>query len=138
MLIRPANGRIFVAVATVDLRKSYDGLAALVEGTFGHDLFDGDLFVFLNQRATQVRILYWDRDGYCIWMKRLEAGTFRRITVTGQVPVIEVDVGELMMLLEGMDAPVIKRRKRYRVPNQNRSSAKLSRQGQNPCNSDPA
>lgn len=111
--MRPWRGRIFVATSAVDLRKSYDGLTALVEGTFEHRLFDGDQFVFLNQRGTQVRMLYWDRDGYCIWMKRLEAGTFRRVTGTKQEPVIEVDAGELTMMLEGMDAPVVKRRKRY-------------------------
>lgn len=105
-----------MATAATDLRKSYDGLAALVEGSFGYDLQGGDLFVFLNRRATQMRILYWDRDGYCIWMKRLEAGTFRRISDDDAVDVVEVDVGELMLLLEGMDASVIKRRKRYQRP----------------------
>ena len=113
MLTRPGKGRIFVATAAADLRRSYDGLGALVEGRLGHDLFSGDLFVFLNRRATQVRILYWDADGYCIWMKRLEAGTFRRITTEGDVDVIEVDTAELAMLLAGLDAPVVKRRKRY-------------------------
>ena len=114
MLNRPWNGRVFVATKTTDLRKSYDGLAALVEGHLGHPLRGGDLFVFLNRRATQVRVLYWDRDGFCIWMKRLEAGTFRRGAATDERDFIELDVGALMMLLEGIDAPVVKRRKRYR------------------------
>lgn len=114
MLTRMPSGRIFVATEATDLRKSYDGLAALVEGTFGHSLFAGDAFVFVNRRATQVRVLYWDRDGYCIWMKRLESGTFRRAAAADGQALIEVDVGELMMLLEGIDAPVVKRRKRYR------------------------
>jgi transposase len=55
---------VLVAVQPVDLRRSYDGLAALVSGAFGRDVFEGDAFVFLNRRATQVRVLYWDRDGY--------------------------------------------------------------------------
>jgi transposase len=110
---RPAKGRIFVATAATDLRKSYDGLGALVEGKFGYSLQGGDLFVFLNRRATQMRILYWDRDGYCIWMKRLEAGTFRRVPDDEHSDVIEVDAAELAMLLEGVDAALIKRRKRY-------------------------
>lgn len=114
MLNRVASGRIFVATEATDLRKSYDGLAALVEGTFERSLFSGDAFVFINRRATQVRILYWDRDGYCIWMKRLESGTFRRAEAADGQVLIEVDVGELMMLLEGIDAPVVTRRKRYR------------------------
>jgi transposase len=114
MLIYGTNRRVFIATAATDCRKSYDGLSALVEGTFQRDLRQGDLFVFLNRRATQMRILYWDRDGYCIWMKRLEAGTFRRAPKAEGVDIIEVDAGELAMLLEGIDVAVIKRRKRYR------------------------
>jgi transposase len=122
VLARPSSTRIFVATQVTDLRKSYDGLAALVEGTFERSLVTGDLFVFINRRATQVRILYWDRDGYCIWMKRLESGTFRRAVAADGQPLIEVDAGELMMLLEGIDAKVVKRRKRYRRRDANDSS----------------
>ena len=120
MIARPSRARVFVATQPTDLRKSYDGLAALVEGTFGHSLSAGDLFVFINRRATQVRILYWDRDGYCIWMKRLEAGTFRRAVAADGRQLLEVDAGELMMLLEGIDAKTIQRRKRYRAPSSTR------------------
>lgn len=113
MLALP-RGRVFVALKPTDLRRSYDGLAAVVAGTFGRDLFEGDAFVFLNRRATQMRVLYWDRDGCCIWMKRLEAGTFRRLVGKHGQMLLEVDAGELGMLLSGIDAPVVKRRKRYR------------------------
>ena len=119
MLTRPSGSRIFVAREAVDLRKSYDGLAALVEGTFEMSLLTGDLFVFINRRATQIRVLYWDRDGYCIWMKRLECGTFCRASAADGRALVEVDIGELMMLLEGIDAPVVKRRKRYRAREEN-------------------
>lgn len=115
MLIRPPAGRIFVASGATDLRKSYDGLGALVEGGFGRDVRTGDVFVFVNRRATQVRVLYWDRDGYCIWMKRLEAGTFRHVQGSEGQDHVEIDAGELGMLLEGIDAPVVRRRKRYRL-----------------------
>jgi transposase len=110
---------VFVALAPADLRRSYDGLAAMVSGAFGRDVFDGDAFVFLNRRATQVRVLYWDRDGYCIWMKRLEAGTFRQLQGSQGQALLEVDAGELAMLLSGIDAPVVKRRKRYMRPKEN-------------------
>ena len=116
MLSTLSAGRVFVAVGATDLRKSFDGLGAIVEGTFGHDLRDGDKFVFLNRRATQVRILYWDRDGYCLWMKRLEAGTFRHVQAIDGHLHIELAAGELSMLLEGIDASVVKRRMRYRRP----------------------
>ena len=125
MILRPSRARIFVATEPTDLRKSYNGLAALVEGSFGHDLAEGDLFVFINRRATQIRILYWDRDGYCIWMKRLEAGTFRRAVAADGQPLLEVDAGELMMLLEGIDAKTIERRKRYQPPSNARPALHL-------------
>lgn len=115
MLTLPSGARMFMATQPVDLRRSYDGLCAIVEGTFGRSARSGDLFVFTNRRANQVRILFWDRDGYCIVMKRLEAGTFRRIEGRDGEDHIEIDAGELAMLLEGIDAPVIKRRKRYRM-----------------------
>lgn len=115
MLTLPSRARMFMATQPVDLRRSYDGLSAMVEGTFGRSARSGDLFVFINRRANQVRILFWDRDGYCIVMKRLEAGTFRRIVGPEGQPLVEIDAGELAMLLEGIDAPVIKRRKRYRM-----------------------
>ena len=107
------RGRLFVAVAAVDLRRSYDGLSALVSGAFSQDVFAGDAFVFMNRRGSQVRVLYWDGDGYCIWMKRLEAGTFARVQSAAGSALLEVDAAELSMLLAGLDAPVIVRRKRY-------------------------
>ena len=114
-MIRPTTGRIFIATGATDLRKSYDGLSALVEGTFGREVRTGDVFVFVNRRATQVRVLYWERDGYCIWMKRLEAGTFRAVRCEAGQDHLEIDAGELGMLLEGIDAPIVKRRKRFRM-----------------------
>ena len=79
MLSFPANTRLFLATAPTDLRKSFTALSALVDGMFGMNAMSGDLYIFLNRRATQVRILVWDRDGYCVVMKRLEEGTFRRV-----------------------------------------------------------
>ena len=117
MLAQP-RGRMFVALGAADLRRSYDGLGALVSGAFGRDVQSGDAFVFLNRRGTQVRVLYWDRDGYCIWMKRLEAGTFRRVEGAQGQSLLEVDAGELAMLLSGIDAVVVKRRKRYARPSE--------------------
>jgi len=115
MLALP-RGRVFVALSATDLRRSYDGLSAMVSGAFGRDVFEGDAFVFLNRRGSQVRVLYWDGEGYCIWMKRLEAGTFRKFEGTGDQVLLEVDSGELAMLLSGIDAVKVKRRKRYTRP----------------------
>ena len=79
MLTFPAGVRLFFATGPTDLRKSFDGLSAIVEHEFGLQPRSGDLFIFLNRRTTQVRMLLSDRDGYCVIAKRLEAGTFRRV-----------------------------------------------------------
>jgi transposase len=115
MLTLPRGSRLFIATSPTDLRRSYDGLAALVEGQYGRQVRGGDIFVFTNRRGNQIRMLFWDRDGYCILMKRLEVGTFRRVIADDGRDHIEIDAGELAMLLEGIDAPVIHRRKRLRA-----------------------
>lgn len=73
----PPSVRIFVCLAPTDLRRSFDGLAGMVAGVLSEDPLSGHLFVFRNRRADLIKILYWDRSGYCIWAKRLERGTFR-------------------------------------------------------------
>jgi transposase len=113
MLTLPSSVKLYLATAPTDLRKGFDGLSALVQGSFGMSATTGDLFVFLNRRGTQVRILFWDRDGFCVLMKKLEAGTFRRVKTAEGVAQVEIDAGELAMLLEGIDAPKVHRRKRY-------------------------
>lgn len=118
MLTFPAGVRLYLATAPTDMRKSFDGLSALVQGELGRSPLSGDLFIFLNRRGTQVRILFWDRDGYCVLAKRLEQGTFRRIRTSEGDAGVEIDAGELAMLLEGIDAKEVKRRKRYKVPKQ--------------------
>lgn len=114
MVAFPLGVRLLLASAPVDLRKSYDGLSALVQSELSMDVTSGDLFVFLNRRGTQVRILFWDRDGYCIVMKRLERGTFRRVKSAEGQTHVEIDGAELAMLMEGIEAKAIVRRKRYR------------------------
>lgn len=115
MLTLPPSVKIFVATAPVDGRKSFDGLSSLVHGTFGQDPLSGHLFVFLNRRRTQVRVLFFDRTGYCIFSKRLEAGTFRltREATTGGEHIV-VDAGELALMLEGIDLAGTRQRKRWR------------------------
>jgi transposase len=121
MLTLPSSVKLYLATEPTDLRKSFGGLSTLVEGTFGMSAMTGDLFVFLNRRGTQVRILFWDRDGFCVLMKRLEAGTFRRVKSEEGAPRVEIDAGELAMLLEGIDAPKVRRRKRYVAPSKDTS-----------------
>jgi len=77
MLSLPAAVRIYLATDPCDMRKGFDSLAATVRESFGDDPLSGHLFVFRSRRADRMKILWWDRDGYAIWMKRLERGTFR-------------------------------------------------------------
>lgn len=115
MLTLPPSVKIFVATSPVDGRKSFDGPSSLVHATFGQDPLSGHLFVFLNRRRTQVRVLFFDRTGYCVVSKRLESGTFRLVreaAPSGEH--IVVDAGELALMLEGIDLAGARQRKRWR------------------------
>ncbi len=117
MLTLPPSVKIYVAASPVDCRKSFNGLSSMVESTFGVDPLSGHLFVFLNRRGDQIRLLFFDRTGYCIVSKRLERGTFRlvRRAADGSQHV-EVDSGELGLMLEGIELEGAKRRTRWRAP----------------------
>ncbi|MCA9445299.1 MAG: IS66 family insertion sequence element accessory protein TnpB [Candidatus Omnitrophica bacterium] len=112
MLNFPPSVRVFVSTVPADMRRSFDGLAAMTEQILEKDPFSGHLFVFRNKRGDRVKILYWDRDGYCLWYKRLEKGTFR-FPERGEKS-LEVEAAELALLLEGFDLSGARRAKRYR------------------------
>jgi transposase len=114
MLNLPPSVRIWLATRHTDLRKSFDGLAELVRQQLLVDPLSGHLFVFRNKRADRVKLLYWDDDGYAIWYKRLEVGTFRfPASSDGRVAMRAAD---LQMLLDGVELDSVKRRRRYRRP----------------------
>ena len=76
MLTLPANARIFLCKDPINMRKSFEGLSTAVEQFFPGELFSGALFIFLNRNRTSMKVLFWDRDGFAIWYKRLERGSF--------------------------------------------------------------
>lgn len=104
--------RVHVYGRPTDMRKSYDGLYALTRQELGEDPLSGRLFVFINRRATQMKVLYWDRTGFCVWAKRLEAGRF--LSDWREVATREMDWTGLKLLLEGIEARVIRKRYRHR------------------------
>ena len=102
--------RVHLYGEPVDMRKSYNGLYALTRERLGLDPLSGHLFVFISRRATQMKVLYFDRSGFCIWSKRLESGCF--ISNWRGVRTREVDWTTLKLMLEGIEPG--RQRKRYR------------------------
>lgn len=114
MLSLPASIRIFLCLEITDMRRGFDGLAAMASRVVGEDPLSGHLFVFRNRRQDRVKILYWDRDGFALWYKRLEKGTFKFPTpVTRGSGRTEIKASDLMMLLDGVDLRSVRRERRY-------------------------
>ena len=97
----PSHTRIYLAVGSTDMRKAINGLSILVEDQLDLDPFSGHLFVFCNRRRNMIKILYWDRNGFCLWQKRLEKHFFKWPESPDQV--VQIDVRQLGWLLEGLD-----------------------------------
>ena len=117
MLLLPGAVRVYVATAPCNLRRSFDGLSNEVRAVLSRDPLCGHVFVFLNRRKTQVKLLLWTRGGFTILHKRLERGTFtfpRLVTETATS--VEVDVHELSMLLEGIDVAKARTSARWAPP----------------------
>jgi len=95
------------------MRKSFDSLSALVTGVVCQDPLSGHLFVFLNRPRNRIKILFWDRSGYCLYYKRLEAGTFMVPPRDDDVSAAAISVPELMLILEGIDLTHSRQRKRF-------------------------
>jgi len=111
--------RVYLYGQPADLRRSFDGLQALVQQGLGADPLDGGLYVFINRRGTQVRVLYFDRSGFCLWAKRLEAGRF--VSNWRAVHTRQMDWTGLKLLLEGIEPG--RQRKRYQLSSTQQNSA---------------
>ena len=106
--------RIWLRVGPTDMRKGFDTLAAVVREFLGQDPLSGQLFLFVSRNRTRLKILDWDADGYALWYKRLEEGTFRLPRTDGERAGVELKASELAMMLEGIDLRSVKRTKRFR------------------------
>jgi transposase len=113
MIHLPASVRVYLCLSPCDMRKSFDSLHALVREQLQLDPFAGHLFVFVSRRRDRLKILYWDRDGFALWSKRLEEGTYAVPWEDGGVGRREITAQELGALLSGIDLSRAQRRKRY-------------------------
>jgi transposase len=101
MIHLPSHTKVYLALGVTDMRKDIDSLSILVESTLDFDPFCGHLFVFCNRRRTIIKILYWDKNGFCLWEKRLEEHRFKWPETEQEV--MEINARELSFLLEGLD-----------------------------------
>jgi len=117
VILLPRAVRVYFAIQPMNLRRSFDGLSNEVRSVLRHDPLTGHVFVFLNRRKTQVKLLIWTRGGYTIVHKRLERGTFSFPgRVTAEATSVMIDVHELGMLLEGLDVHSVRASKRWEPP----------------------
>ncbi len=123
VLSLPASVKVFLYTEPADMRRGFDGLAAIVEQELKQDPFCGQLYVFFNRRRDRTKILFWDRDGYALFYKRLERGTFDAFRPSRSnpqdddgVPSVQVSYQDLAMLLDGVDLSTVRRRPRYARP----------------------
>jgi transposase len=115
MLSFPSAIRIFLCCDNTDMRKSFDSLSAMVKSIIHQNPLSGHIFVFCNRRADRLKLLYWDRDGFAIWYKRLEKGTFSLPQINDDSCIIEHR--QLMMMLEGVDISSVRFEKRFALKN---------------------
>lgn len=114
MFTPAATARIWLCTQPTDMRKSFDGLSALVKNQLGQNPLGGHYFVFVNQRKTQMKILYFEPSGYCLWSQRLEQGQYRvKATASGQRELTRTD---LQLLLAGIEVQKFRQFKRYHRP----------------------
>ena len=114
MLTLGLTGRIWVCLQPQDGRKSFDGLAAVVTAHLARDPLSGDLFVFRNKRGDRLKILAWQGDGFALYLRRLEKGTFA--FPAADTAEVAVTPTELAMILGGLELGAVKRRPRYARP----------------------
>ncbi len=112
-LDRAQGARIWLAAEATDMRCGFDRLAERVRTLIGQDPMGGHLFVFRSRRGDRLKILVWDRDGFVLWYKRLEAGVFKLPMLEAGARSLELRASELAMVLDGIDMSRLKRVPRY-------------------------
>ncbi len=124
MITIPTSVKIFIGSAPIDMRKSIDGLMAIVQEELQEDAYSGHLFVFLSRRCDRVKILTWDKGGFVMIYKRLEQGHFKLPHVDPSTMAITVDATQLTMLLDGIDVGRVRRPQHWKPSQSDRPIAK--------------
>jgi transposase len=114
MLTLADNRRYFLYQPRTDMRKSFDGLSGLVKQQMALNLLGGDIFIFINKRRNQIKLLSWDNDGLCIYHKRLEKGTFE-IPLSGNLASVTLSSQQLRFILEGIQLKSVRHRPRFKL-----------------------
>jgi len=114
MLSLPSRTKMFLCIRPVHMRKSFDGLFGIVQQEFQQDPLSGHLFLFINRRRDRMKALFWDADGFVLWYKRLEHGTWQLPVSTSTT--LELEAHELALMLRGIDLRSARRRPRYHRP----------------------
>ena len=114
MFFPESRVRIWLCTQATDMRKSYNGLSALVKNNLQGNPLSGELFVFVNRRKNQMKVLYFDRSGYCIWSKKLEQGQFVVRGAPGGKQ--QLNWTQLKLLLDGIEIKKFRQYKRYSHP----------------------
>ena len=110
--------RFHLYTGVADMRKSFDGLCGIVSGELNRDPCDGDVYVFINRRRNQMKLLFWESGGFWLMCKRLEAGTFERLRSDESNGCLNISYETLVMLLEGIELSHVKRRRRHELKKQ--------------------
>jgi transposase len=113
-LDRATSMRIWLCTGPTDMRRGFDRLAEQARQVTRQDPHVGHLFVFRSRGGDRLKALYWEKDGYVLWYKRLEEGTFKLPKLAAEQAAVELKASELAMLLDGIDLASVKRVKRYR------------------------
>jgi len=114
MLFNSFSGlHVYLYRQPTDMRKSFEGLSGIVSSALDANPLSGDVFVFLNKRRDRIKLMLWDRDGFWIFYKRLEKGTFQLPAIDSSMDAVELSYDMLWLMIPGIDANFIKRRPRY-------------------------
>ena len=113
-LDRASSTRIWLCTGPTDMRRGFDRLAEQAHTVTRQDPQSGHLFVFRSRGGDRLKLLHWDKDGYVLWYKRLEEGTFKLPRLNASQHSVELQASELAMMLDGIDLSSVKRVRRYR------------------------